>query len=372
MVSGNAWIQHLWNGDIVNIRYQVDNPEDFKFQKCSEGIPVGSDNFVIPVNAQHPGTALLFIEYMLEPENAAQNVEWIGYPMPYDGGADRGVPGARQGRPRDQRDRRGPRERPAVREPEGRGPARLGRGVDRVQGLVGGRVNENRFATAFLVPGGLWLLLLFVVAARASCWRSRSATPTTSARRSTAGASTTTSASSTPIYLPVLFALGRLRARHRRALPPDRLPGGLLHRRLRRALEERADRAGGAAVLRQLPRAHLRLDRDARRRRARQRRARLGRPLPQHALRGDRRPRLRLPRLHDPADLRLARPHGPVADRGGQGPLRRALADLPPRHPAAHLPGRAGRLGARVPARGRRLRVRLAARRARARSWSAT
>jgi spermidine/putrescine transport system substrate-binding protein len=85
MVSGNAYIQHLWNGDIVNIRYGVDNPEDFKFQKCKEGLPVGSDNFVIPVNAEHPGTALLFIEYMLEPENAAQNVEWIGYPMPYEG-----------------------------------------------------------------------------------------------------------------------------------------------------------------------------------------------------------------------------------------------------------------------------------------------
>jgi spermidine/putrescine transport system substrate-binding protein len=87
MASGNAWIQHLWNGDIVNIRYQVDNPEDYRFQKCREGLPVGSDNFVIPVNADHPGTALLFIEYMLEPERAAQNVEWIGYPMPYDGAA---------------------------------------------------------------------------------------------------------------------------------------------------------------------------------------------------------------------------------------------------------------------------------------------
>jgi spermidine/putrescine transport system substrate-binding protein len=87
MTSGNAWIQHLWNGDLVNIRNQVDNPEDFKFQKCKEGIPVGNDTFAIPVNAEHPGTALLFIEYMLEPEHAAQNVEWIGYPMPYEGGA---------------------------------------------------------------------------------------------------------------------------------------------------------------------------------------------------------------------------------------------------------------------------------------------
>jgi spermidine/putrescine transport system substrate-binding protein len=99
MVSGNAWIQHLWNGDIVNIRYQVDNPENYRFQKCREGLPVGSDNFVIPVNAEHPGTALLFIEYMLEPEHAAQNVEWIGYPMPYDGAATEAFEGLVKGDP---------------------------------------------------------------------------------------------------------------------------------------------------------------------------------------------------------------------------------------------------------------------------------
>ena len=28
------------------------------------------------------------MEFMLEPEHAAQNVEWIGYPMPYDGACD--------------------------------------------------------------------------------------------------------------------------------------------------------------------------------------------------------------------------------------------------------------------------------------------
>jgi spermidine/putrescine transport system substrate-binding protein len=87
MTSGNANIQHLWNGDIVNIRNQVDNPENFKFQKCKEGIPVGSDTLAIPVNAKHPGTALLFIEWLLKPENAATNVAWIGHPMPYESGA---------------------------------------------------------------------------------------------------------------------------------------------------------------------------------------------------------------------------------------------------------------------------------------------
>lgn len=40
---------------------------------------MGSDCFAIPVDAQHPGTALLFIDFMLE--NSAQNVRWTGYPM---------------------------------------------------------------------------------------------------------------------------------------------------------------------------------------------------------------------------------------------------------------------------------------------------
>ena len=103
----------------MNIRNQVDNPEDFKFQKSKEGIPVGSDTFAIPVNAKHPGTALLFIEYLLEPENAAKNVEWIGYPMPYEGGATESFEGLVKDDPDDQRDGGGPRERRAVREPEG-------------------------------------------------------------------------------------------------------------------------------------------------------------------------------------------------------------------------------------------------------------
>ena len=40
MSSGNAWIQHLWNGDIVNIRYRVDDPEAYQFEKITQdGFP---------------------------------------------------------------------------------------------------------------------------------------------------------------------------------------------------------------------------------------------------------------------------------------------------------------------------------------------
>jgi spermidine/putrescine transport system substrate-binding protein len=85
MVSGNGWIHHGWNGDVVNIRNQVKNPEDYKFIKASEGIPLGTDTFAIPVNAPHPGTALTFINFILQPENLARNVAYFGYPMPYAG-----------------------------------------------------------------------------------------------------------------------------------------------------------------------------------------------------------------------------------------------------------------------------------------------
>lgn len=80
MSSGNAWIQHLWNGDVINIRYRVDDPTSIKFQQNREGIPVGSDVFAIPTNAEHPGTALLFIDFVLE--NSPKNATWTGYPMP--------------------------------------------------------------------------------------------------------------------------------------------------------------------------------------------------------------------------------------------------------------------------------------------------
>jgi spermidine/putrescine transport system substrate-binding protein len=85
MVSGNAWIHHGWNGDVVNVRNQVDKPENYTFQKCGEGIPLGSDCFAIPANAEHPGTAITFINFILDPENASKNIEYMGYPMPYKG-----------------------------------------------------------------------------------------------------------------------------------------------------------------------------------------------------------------------------------------------------------------------------------------------
>ena len=83
-----AVLHQAWNGDIVNVRNQVDDPELFRYETCEEGVPVGTDLMSIPVNARSPGTALMFIDWILEPENAAQNVAWNGYPQPCEGGKE--------------------------------------------------------------------------------------------------------------------------------------------------------------------------------------------------------------------------------------------------------------------------------------------
>lgn len=86
LVNGTAAIHQAWNGDIVNVRNQVDNPEIFHYETCEEGVPVGTDLMCIPVTSRSPGTALTFIDWLIEPENAAQNVNWNGYPQPVEGG----------------------------------------------------------------------------------------------------------------------------------------------------------------------------------------------------------------------------------------------------------------------------------------------
>jgi spermidine/putrescine transport system substrate-binding protein len=88
LVNGTASIHQAWNGDIVNVRNQVDNPEVFRYETCSEGVPVGTDLMCIPITSRSPGTALKFIDWLLEPDNAAANVAWNGYPQPVEGGRE--------------------------------------------------------------------------------------------------------------------------------------------------------------------------------------------------------------------------------------------------------------------------------------------
>ena len=85
LLAGDAWLHQTWSGDMAALLWQADDPSMYGYVTPSEGSPVNSDAYAIPRDARHPGTALLFIDYMLRPENVEKNINWIGYPMPVHG-----------------------------------------------------------------------------------------------------------------------------------------------------------------------------------------------------------------------------------------------------------------------------------------------
>lgn len=88
LLNGNADMTQAWSGDMAAMLAQAKDPSVFGFQTAREGAPVNSDCYAIPADARHPGTAMLFIDYMLRPENVKKNIEYIGYPMPVRGSED--------------------------------------------------------------------------------------------------------------------------------------------------------------------------------------------------------------------------------------------------------------------------------------------
>ncbi len=83
MMSGDAWVHHMWSGDFLYLRQGLaEDPTKFDFQSPSEGVPINSDTYAIPANAEHPGTAMVFIDYLLRPENAIKNMNYLFYPFP--------------------------------------------------------------------------------------------------------------------------------------------------------------------------------------------------------------------------------------------------------------------------------------------------
>jgi spermidine/putrescine transport system substrate-binding protein len=83
MLGGDAWVHHMWSGDFLYLqRGLADDPTMFGFEAPTEGTPINSDTYAIPANARHPGTAMVFIDYLLRPENAIKNMNYLFYPFP--------------------------------------------------------------------------------------------------------------------------------------------------------------------------------------------------------------------------------------------------------------------------------------------------
>ena len=85
LADGSLAITMAWSGDVFQL--QFDNP-DLQFVVPDEGGMLWTDNMAIPKGAAHPNAALAMMNYLYQPEIAAQVAEWVNYITP--------VPGAKE------------------------------------------------------------------------------------------------------------------------------------------------------------------------------------------------------------------------------------------------------------------------------------
>ena len=79
MATKDAAMAVVYSGDASII---MSDNDTLAFAVPKEGSNAFYDNFVIPKNAKNPELAEKFINYMLTPEVAAKNVEYVGYSTP--------------------------------------------------------------------------------------------------------------------------------------------------------------------------------------------------------------------------------------------------------------------------------------------------
>ncbi|CAG7608305.1 spermidine/putrescine ABC transporter substrate-binding protein [Leucobacter soli] len=82
ITSGQAWLTPIYAANLFMALQSLDNAEQWSFQNNTESALFNADNLVIPATAEHTGTAVKFIDWVLAPENMEQVVNWIAYPIP--------------------------------------------------------------------------------------------------------------------------------------------------------------------------------------------------------------------------------------------------------------------------------------------------
>lgn len=82
IASGEFHLVHGYAGDLLQITEENDDIEIFIPQ---EGAPFSCDDLCVPKSASQVDLAHAFINFLSDPEVAAENMEWIGYRAPNSG-----------------------------------------------------------------------------------------------------------------------------------------------------------------------------------------------------------------------------------------------------------------------------------------------
>ena len=79
LVAGETALAHIWTGAALVAKSEKDSIE---YVIPKEGTTIWQDNLAVPVDAPNAYTAMAFINYLTDPEIAAQNAEYIMYASP--------------------------------------------------------------------------------------------------------------------------------------------------------------------------------------------------------------------------------------------------------------------------------------------------
>jgi spermidine/putrescine transport system substrate-binding protein len=89
--EGRFGIHHAWSGDLVNSAYYWPDGVDLgtarylwpaKSQGSTVNGPISSDTMAVLKGAEHPVLAHMFLDFMMDADNALKNFEWVGYQPP--------------------------------------------------------------------------------------------------------------------------------------------------------------------------------------------------------------------------------------------------------------------------------------------------
>lgn len=79
IASSEFFVVHGYSGDLLQV---IEEDEEIAYVLPEEGFIIGCDDMVIPVDAPNAELAYAFINFLHEPQIAAQNTEWVYFLAP--------------------------------------------------------------------------------------------------------------------------------------------------------------------------------------------------------------------------------------------------------------------------------------------------
>ena len=175
----DLWATMAWSGDIINDQLYYPEFASFRFAAPDAGTVVWTDNMMIPSKAENPLGAIQLMDHYYKPEIAAMLTEWNAYVSPVPAGGEIVKADADAASGGDRKVLNTIAESPYV-FPTDELNAKLhsyrvleGDEVHAVERPVpsdlhdlrrrGRRAGKVAAPYALLAPGGLWLIILFIV-----------------------------------------------------------------------------------------------------------------------------------------------------------------------------------------------------------------